>query len=330
MFEAVVGDEQRGEDPTVNELLERTAALLGQERAIFLPSGTMCNQIAFAVHCRPGDEIVAAANSHIVSSEGAGAAVFSGAVIRGIESKTGVFTGEQLAAAVRTVKPKVPRTTVVSVEQTTNRGGGTVWKGAQLKSIVNIARERGLILHMDGARLMNAAVSSEEDIKTYTSLFDSVWIDFTKGLGCPVGSVLAGSKDFISRAEHWKHRFGGAMRQAGILAAAAIYALEFNCERLTEDHHNARQFATSIANLTGLTLPFSIPETNIVFVNVQGLGVSASEFSAKLREKGVRVGVEDTHQLRAVFHLDISQEKTQKAIQAFSETVSELADLRAS
>jgi len=324
MFEAEVGDEQRGEDPTVNKLLEIVVDLLGQDRALFLPSGTMCNQIAIAVHCNAGDEVISASNSHIISSEGAGAAVFSGAVIRGIDTRNGIFTAEQLFDAIRPLKIKSPRTKLVSVEQTTNRGGGAVWKQEQLFGVVEIAKCHGLNVHMDGARLMNAAVCSSAPVGSYTKFFDSVWIDFTKGLGCPVGSVLAGSEAFISQAEYWKHRFGGALRQAGVLAAGAIYALENHVERLVDDHENALNFAKSIECIDGFTLPLSLPETNIVFVSVKELGVSAPDFSARLIEKGVRVGVEDSFNLRVVFHLDVNAEKTQRAISAFREVANEL------
>jgi threonine aldolase len=318
---AIVGDEQRGEDPTVNLLNERVAHLLGKEAAIFLPSGTMCNQIALAVHCRPGDEIICAANAHVRTSEGAGAAVFAASVINPIHAPSGVFGAQELRAAIREDRVKSPRPRLVVVEQTSNRGGGSVWPLATLREVASAARERGLSLHMDGARLMNAVVASGVDAKDYAQPFDSVWLDLSKGLGCPVGGVLAGSRAFIREAERWKHRFGGAMRQAGILAAAGIYALDHNIARLDDDHDHARRFALGLAGIRGIRVQTAPVETNLVFFDVEGTGVDGAEIARRLSRRSVRVGVESPHVMRAVFHLDVDAAGVERALSALGEAV---------
>lgn len=316
MCQAPVGDEQRGEDPSVNALTQQVAALLNKEAAILLPSGTMCNQIALAVHCQMGDEVICAANSHILSSEGAGVAVFAHSTVRGIGSPRGLFDQEELAAAIRPSSLKAPRTRLVCVEQTCNRGGGTIWPLAMLQDIADIARENGLLLHMDGARLMNACVASGITADRYADPFNSVWLDLSKGLGCPVGAVLAGSQSFIDEANRWKHRMGGAMRQAGILAAAGLYALSHHIDRLADDHANAKRFAASITDLPGIRLLFDEIHTNLVFFDISDSGLNTRELSQALMMKGVRIGVESPHVMRAVFHLDIDEHGTDLAIEA--------------
>jgi len=319
MAGAEVGDEQRGEDPTVNALNERVAGLLGQERALFLPSGTMCNQIALAVHCNAGDEIVAAANAHIVSSEAAGAAVFARSVIRNIPVANGIFTVDQLRSAIRPNREKSPRSRLVSVEQTANRGGGSVWPLDVLAAIVETARDHRLGLHMDGARLMNAVVASGVDASRFASPFDSVWLDMSKGLGCPVGGVLAGSAGFIEEANAWKHRFGGAMRQAGILAAAGLYALDHNVERLAQDHANARAFACMVAEIPGMRILNPEVPTNLVFFDVSGTGRKTAELGNRLASRGVRIGAESASEMRAVFHLGVDAAGTEEAARALAD-----------
>ena len=318
MADAPVGDEQRGEDPSVNALTARVADLLGQEAAIFLPSGTMCNQIALAVHCRAGDEIIAANSAHIIGSEGAGAAVFARSVIRAIDCEGGIFSADDVMAAARSGKLKSPRTRLVAVEQTSNRGGGRVWPLDRLLDVVAAARRCNLQLHMDGARLLNAVVASGVTASEYAAPFDSVWLDLSKGLGCPVGGVLAGSATFIEEANVWKHRFGGAMRQAGILAAAGLYALDHHVDRLAEDHANARLFADLIAPLRGIRLDQAIVETNLVFFDVSGTGLTASAIATRLKERGIRIGIESNSQMRAVFHLDVNATDARTAAEALS------------
>jgi threonine aldolase len=316
---AEVGDEQRGEDPTVNRLNERVAELLGKEAALFLPSGTMCNQVALAVHCRPGDEILCAANAHIRTSEGAGAAVFAASVINPVESRSGVFGARELSGAIGEGRVKSPRPRLVVIEQTSNRGGGSVWPLATIRDVAAAARERGLLLHMDGARLVNAVVASGVQARAFAEPFDSAWLDLSKGLGCPVGGVLAGSRAFIREADRWKHRFGGAMRQAGILAAAGLYALDHNVARLEEDHRNARRFGAGLAQMRDIALLNPDIETNLVFFDVQATGLSAAEIARRLLRRSIRIGVESAFVMRAVFHLDVTAPDVDAVLAALSE-----------
>ncbi|MCX7324724.1 MAG: threonine aldolase family protein, partial [Hyphomicrobiales bacterium] len=239
MMSVEVGDEQKDEDQNVLDLCERVADMLGKEAAVFLPSGTMCNEIALAVHCRPGDEIIVHENAHIMVSETGGPAALAGVMVRGVQGARGIFDGATLRSAIRPESRYLQQTRLVSVEQTANYGGGAVWPLATLQEVVSVARDAGLILHMDGARLLNAAVASGLSARDYAGPFDSAWLDLSKGLGGPVGGVLAGTRDFIREAWRLKQRWGGAMRQSGFLAAAGIYALDHHVERLAEDHDNA-------------------------------------------------------------------------------------------
>jgi len=323
MAGAPVGDEQRGEDPTVNALNERVADLLGQEAAMFLPSGTMCNQVAVATHCQAGDEIIAAEGAHIDGAEGAGAAVFAGSFVRAIACPRGIFSPDDLRAAVRMRHAKVPRSRLVALEQSNNRGGGSVWRQGEIVSVADAARQEGLALHMDGARLMNAVVASGEPASSYTALFDSVWLDLSKGLGCPIGGVLAGSRAFIAEADVWKHRLGGAMRQAGIVAAAGCYALDHHIDRLADDHSNAQRFAAHIAQIPGVELEAHPVETNLVFFNVGGTGRHAGEIGETLLQQGIRLHVQSDTRIRAVTHLDISTEDVDRAAEALALVVTQ-------
>lgn len=319
MARAEVGDEQLMEDPTVNRLNEMVADLLGKEEAIYLPSGLMANQISFAVHCRPGDEIIMDKTAHPIHYEGGAAAVISGASIRPLNGKRGIFTAEQVAAAIRSKDYHDPQSRVVSIEQTSNLGGGTIWPLERIREVCQVAREHGLKTHMDGARLLNAVAATGISAREYAATFDSVWIDLSKGLGAPVGSVLAGSKEFIHQARYWKQRLGGAMRQAGIIAAGGIYALEHNVERLKEDNENARYFAEGITGLPGIEIDAESVETNIVLFRVKGM--TAEEFSDRLLRKGVRVSIMGKDLLRAVTHLDVDREDIEYAIKAVSEII---------
>ena len=319
MAEAPVGDEQRGEDPSVNRLCEMVAELLGQEAALFLPSGTMCNEIAILLHCRPGDEIIADGTAHIIIAEGGGPAVFAGAMVRPVDGDRGIFSAEQVAAAVRRPGRYTPTSRLVAVEQTSNYGGGTVWPLATIQSVAETARGLGLALHMDGARLLNAVVASGVAAAEYAAPFDTAWVDLSKGLGCPVGGVLAGSEDLIAQAWQWKQRMGGAMRQAGIIAAAGIHALQHHVDRLAEDHANAKTFAERIAELPGVTLDPTTVETNIVFFEVTTL--SAADVADRLAERGVRIGANGPHRMRAVTHLDVSATDVAEAAEALGEVL---------
>ena len=284
MMEAEVGDEQMGSDPTVWALCDRTAALLRKEAAVFLPSGTMCNQVAIATHCRPGEEILAHESSHILSSEGGAPAAIAGALIRGLTGDRGMFTVDTLEEAIRPVSRYSPTQRLVEVEQTANRGGGACWSVEALQAVTDAAHAHGLSTHMDGARLMNAAVALGVPASDLAAGCDSVWLDFTKGLSAPLGAVLAGSREFIGEAWRWKQRLGGSMRQGGICAAACIYALEHNIDRLAEDHANAKSLARGMAQIPGITV--EMPETNLVFFDTQGTGMTADAFAGKLRKEG--------------------------------------------
>jgi threonine aldolase len=317
MADAEVGDEQQREDPTVNRLQEMVAELLGKETALFLPSGTMCNQVAFAVHCRAGDEILLHELAHPLLYEAGGAAAMVGAVLRPLPGPRGRFTAEQVRQAVRPLVHYMPRTRVVSIEQTANIVGGVCWPLAEIEDVCRAAREAGLACHMDGARLLNAVMSTGVSAKSFAAPFDSVWIDLTKGLGAPVGAVLAGSREFIEEAWRYKQRFGGAMRQAGIIAAGGIYALQHHVERLAEDHERARQLARGLAELAGISVEASRVETNIVIFEVTKAGLSGDAFAERtLSSHGVRFSVIGPITVRAVTHLDLPPDGIERALAA--------------
>ncbi|WP_374446923.1 low specificity L-threonine aldolase [Stella sp.] len=316
--EAPVGDEQRGEDPSVNALCERVAALLGQEAALFLPSGTMCNEIAIAVHCRPGDEVLADVTSHLIHFEAGAPGALAGVLIGTLPGRRGVFTGADVDAATRALTRHSPRQRLVSIENTANLGGGTVWPLATVADVAAAARRRGLAVHMDGARLLNAVVASGTPAAEYGRACDSVWIDLTKGLGCPVGAVLAGGRDFIEEAWRLKHRWGGAMRQAGIVAAAGLHALDHHVDRLAEDHENARRLADGLADLPGLAVDRAAVETNMVYIDVAGTGRGATDLVAALKDRDIVMGALGPTSIRAVTHLDVDRAGIDRAIAAFA------------
>jgi threonine aldolase len=317
MAEAEVGDEQQREDPTVNLLQDTVAELLGKEAALFLPSGTMCNQVAFAVHCRAGDEILLQELAHPLLYEVGGATALIGALLRPLSGTDGLFTAEQVRNAIRPPVYYMPRTRAVSIEQTSNVAGGVCWPVEQIEAVCRVARESGLVAHMDGARLMNAVVASGISAQRFAARFDSVWIDLSKGLGAPVGAVLAGSRDFIEEAWRFKQRFGGAMRQAGIIAAAGVYALRYHVDRLAEDHERARTLAGALAALPGIGLDPARVETNIVVFDVSRTGLTGEAFNARtLSSHGVRFSVLGPATVRAVTHLDIPPDGIDRAIEA--------------
>jgi len=317
MADAEVGDEQNREDPTVNQLQAMVAELLGKEAALFLPSGTMCNQVAFAVHCRAGDEILLHETAHPLLYEAGGPAAMVGAVMRTLPGARGLYTAEQVRQAVRPAVHYMPRTRAVSVEQTANIAGGVCWPLAQIEEVCAAGHAAGLVCHMDGARLMNAVVASGTPARAFAKPFDSVWLDLTKGLGAPVGAVLAGSRDFIEAAWVFKQRFGGAMRQAGIIAAAGIYALEHHVDRLAEDHERARRLARGLAELPGIAVDADRVDTNIVIFDLRGTGLTAEEFGRRTLERfGVRFTVIGPTLARAVFHLDVPADGVERALSA--------------
>jgi threonine aldolase len=314
MLNAEVGDEQGGSDPSVWELCDRVAALLGKEAAMFLPSGTMCNQVAIATHCRPGDEILAHEDAHIQSSEGGAPGAISGVMIKGLTGERGQFSAETLEEAVRPISRYSPPQTLVEVEQTANKGGGACWSVTALREVAETAHRHGMALHMDGARLMNAAVALGVPASEIVADCDTVWLDFTKGLGAPLGAVLAGTSDFIGQAWRWKQRLGGSMRQGGMNAAACVYTLDHHIDRLAEDHANAASLARGMAQIPGITV--EIPETNLVFFDTRGTGMTAADFAAKLRQAGVMVSISGTWRGRACLHLDVTAAHVQEALAA--------------
>lgn len=303
MARAPVGDEQSGDDPTVNALCDRVAALLGREAALFLPSGTMCNVIATLVHARPGDEMLAHATAHVLASEGGAHAALGGVQILGLPGPRGMFGAGAVRAALRPRTRNDPPQTLLSVEQTANIGGGAVWPRAELAAVAAVAREAGMATHMDGARLLNATVAAGVAPHLMAEGWDTVWLDFTKGLGAPIGAVLAGSAGFVGAAWRWKQRLGGAMRQAGIAAAGCLHALDHHVARLAEDHANAAALAAALAAIPGVAV--EAPETNLVYFDPAGAGVAPDAVAAALRARGIlvsRLG----GRLRACTHLDVT------------------------
>jgi len=300
---AEVGDEQIGDDPTVNVLCERVADLMDKEAAVFMPSGTMCNVAATLVHCRPGDEILAHETAHIIAREGGAHAALGGFQIIPLPGADGQFSPETLRAALHPRTRYQPPQTVVSIEQTANIGGGTIWRKAALDEVVKIARSAGMATHMDGARVLNACVATGISARDMTAGWDSAWIDFSKGLGAPVGAVIAGPRDFIDEVWRWKQRLGGSMRQAGICAAACVYALDHHVDRLADDHANARALARGLSQIKGIEV--QQPETNLVFFNPDGAGVSGDKMVEALRQRGVLLATMDGR-IRACTHLDVT------------------------
>lgn len=321
MAMAEVGDEQAFEDPTVNALCRRVANLLGKEAALFSPSGCMCNQIAIATWCRPGDEVICDRSAHIAWFESGGPAANAGVLLNSIEGNRGRFSVHQLQAALRPRWRHCPEATLLAVEQTCNLGGGAIWPLVQLNEVADFAHENGMRTHMDGARLLNAVVATGTSAAEYAASFDSVWIDFSKGLGAPVGAVLAGSAAFIHRAWTIKQRLGGGMRQAGILAAAALYALDHHIDRLAEDHANARLLATGLSRIKGIHIDLNNIETNLVYFDIEPevLGFDANEMARRLAESGFKIGPFSPHRIRVVTHLDVSTEDVTQFIHALEE-----------
>ena len=318
MAEAEVGDEQKHDDPTVIALCERVAELLGHEAAVYLPSGTMCNAISFRLHIGPaGDEVVLHRTSHPIIAEAGGPAAISGAVLCPVEGERGMFDADTLRAHLRPPDRYMPRSRLVSLEQTTNIAGGRVWPLEQMRSVIAVAREAGMRAHLDGARLMNAVVASGVPARDYASLFDTAWLDFTKGLGAPVGAVLASSRELIDEAWRYKQMWGGSLRQAGIIAAAGLYALDHHVDRLAEDHENARALAEGLAEIPGIELDPTQVETNIVVFGHR----DPAALCAALEREGVLMGAVGPRTVRAVTHLDVDRTDIDTALAAVRRTI---------
>lgn len=315
MARAEVGDEQRREDPTVNALQDLVAEMTGKEAALFLPSGTMCNMIALTVHCRRGDAAIVDRGCHVNTAEAGGPAIHAGVMLRTIEGDRGIFTADQVRAEVTPEGTHTSKTALVSVENTTNRGGGKIWSLERLAEIRAVADDTGMTVHMDGARLMNAVVGSGHTAAEFGEHVDTLWIDLSKGLGAPVGAVLAGSQAFIDEGRRYKHIFGGAMRQAGIVAAAGLYAFEHLVERLAEDHDNCRLLEAGLAEIPTIDLVRGPVETNILFFDVARTGKSSGQVCEELEAKGVRMSAyPDPRTIRAVTHLDVTRAECRRAV----------------
>lgn len=304
MLEAPTGDEQYGEDPTTNALQERVAGLLGTERALFFPSATMANEVAIRLHCRPGDELIAGENCHLFTAEAGGPAVHAGVQAKPIATDRGTFTGADIRRAFRFEKgPHHPRSRLVSVENTANMDGGVAWPLERLDEVVATAQQMGLVLHLDGARLFNAAVATGVDVERLARGFHSVTLCLSKGLGCPAGAILGFEAKHEQEVWRLKQLMGGSLRQSGILAAAGMYALDHNIARLEEDHANARALAQGLNQVDGIEAEESEPSTNMVFFRVSG---DAARFDEMALGAGIRFSRVGEQRFRAVTHMDVS------------------------
>jgi threonine aldolase len=303
-LDVAVGDERHDDDRPTLELCARVADMLGMEAALFLPSGTMCNEIAIAVHTRPGDEVICARDAHIIFAESGGPAALSGVMMHPIDAERGMPAPDQIAEAIRPRSAHAPRSRLFVAEQTANLAGGAVWPLAALNAAAETAKAAGLATHLDGARILNAQVATGVPARDYARGFDSAWIAFTKGLGCPVGAVLAGSRDFVRDAWLLKRRWGGAMRQTGVLTAMCLYALDHHVERLAEDHALARDIGARLAALPQIARVLPV-ETNIVIADLSDALPEARECAARLRARNVTVTVVGRRRIRIVTHLDV-------------------------
>jgi threonine aldolase len=325
---AEVGDDVFGEDPTVNRLEETVAALLGKEAALFVPSGTMSNQICVKAHTQPGDELLCETTCHIYNFEAGGPAVLSGVMCRTIEGDYGVIDVTQLEDKVRAVNDHLVRTRLVCLENTHNRGGGRVYPLEKIQAISTWARKHELLMHLDGARLWNAVVATGTPAQEWARHFDSVSVCFSKGLGAPLGSALAGPRAFVTRARRIRKLFGGGMRQAGVAAAAALFALEHHVECLADDHRNARVIAQAIADTPGLRLDPPEVETNLVWFEVDPELGTAREVAAALKERGVLVHAAGPQTIRACTHLDVTAAQVERAAETVRQAVPTLVPAR--
>ena len=317
MFKAKVGDDVFGEDASINELEAIAADMFGMEAAIFCPSGTMTNQIAIKCHTQPGDEVICDESSHIYQYEGGGIAFNSGASVKLLAGDRGRITAAQVFAAIQPDDPHRAHTSLVSLENTSNRGGGSCYDFDEIKKIGSLCKEKGLAFHLDGARLWNAMIAKKESAKQYGEVFDSISICLSKSLGCPVGSLLLGKKDFIKKARRVRKVFGGGMRQAGFLAAAGIYALQNNIDRLAEDHQHAAQIADVIAGKQ--FVKFVLPvETNIIIFELDE-SITAPALVTRLKEHNILGYAISPNRVRLVLHLDINAVMVKRTIEVFNQ-----------
>lgn len=321
MAEAPLGDDVFGDDPTVNRLQERVAEVLDKEAALYVPSGTMSNLIGVRVHCRPGDEMICEAGCHIYNYEQGGYAQLNSVAARTVEGRHGMMQVEQLRGLVRPDNAHLVRTRLVCLENTHNRGGGKILPYDNVEAVCGWARQNGLRTHLDGARLFNAVVATGIEAPRWTRHFDTVSICFSKGLGAPVGSALAGPRELIAEAHRHRKVFGGGMRQAGLIAAGALYALEHHVDRLAEDHANAARLAEGIKQIDRIELVRDTVDTNMLFFRVDPAWGTAAEFIAKLEEHGLLMLPTAPQIVRAVTHLDVTADDVDQAIEILQEVV---------
>ncbi len=317
MASAEVGDDVFGEDPTVNRLQQKVASMLGKEAGLFVASGTMGNQVAVNAHTQPGDEVILEAQAHIFYYEAGAPALLSGVQLRPVPGNRGVLTHAHVEAAIRPSNVHFPPTRLICLENTHNRAGGAIYPIEDIREIRRVADEHGLSMHLDGARLWNASVATGIPLNEYGRYFDSISVCFSKGLGAPVGSLVAGSGATIERAHRYRKIYGGGMRQVGIIAAGALYAVEHNIERMAEDHQNARLLAERVAELPGVSVDMDVVQTNIVIMEVKGAKYTAPQIVEALKERGVLILAIGPDKLRAVTHLQVSTEDIQRAIDIF-------------
>jgi len=321
MMAAEVGDDVFGEDPTVNALQEKAAQLLGKEAAIFVASGTMANQLSIKAHTQPGDEVIIEAGAHAMNFEGGAGAVLSGVQFFGIPGHRGIIDAAQVEAAIRPDDAHFPVSRLIIIENTHNRGGGTVFPLPKIMEIRELANRRGLRMHMDGARLWNACVAAGISPAQYAAPFDSVSVCLSKGLGCPAGSLVVGPKDFIKRVHRLRKMVGGGMRQIGFLAAAGIYALDHHIERLEEDHRKAKRLAHGLAEIKNIKINPTEVETNILYFDVSPAEKTAQEVVLACRQKGVLLHATGKTRIRCVTHLDVSFADIDHALQVIAEVM---------
>jgi threonine aldolase len=322
---AEVGDDVFGDDPTVNRLQEKVSDLLSKEAALFVPSGTMSNQACIKAHTQPGDELLCEANCHIYNYEAGGPAVLSGVTCRTVDGEYGVLDVSQLEGKIRADNEHLVRTRLVCLENTHNRGGGKVYPLEKIRAIASWAKKHGLIMHLDGARLWNAVVATGTPAAEWASHFDSVSVCFSKGLGAPIGSALAGPREFVARARRVRKLLGGGMRQAGVAAAAALYALDNHIDRLAEDHRNAQTIAQAVADTPGLRLEPPEVETNLIFFEVDPELGPAQRLVAALKQRGILVSATKPNTIRACTHLDVSAAQAERAADTIRKAVPQLA-----
>jgi threonine aldolase len=315
MANAIVGDDVFGEDPTVNDLQQSVAALLGKESALFVPSGCMSNQLALKAHTNAGDEVIMEQDAHMFNYETAAPAVLSSVQVKTIPGIRGVFRADDLLPHIRPALYYMPKTKVICIENTHNRAGGTIFPLEEIKKISSFCKDQGILFHLDGARLWNASVATGIPVKEWAKYFDSVSVCFSKGLGAPVGSAICGTQQFVATARKWRKVFGGGMRQSGIIAAGALFALRNNIDRLREDHEKAEFFAREISKISSFEIDLESVQTNIVLVDVRKTGNTPQQVIDSLKEQGVLISGGTFTKFRAVMHLDVSMQQIEHAVE---------------